>query len=744
MAFVEWDRPRVWLRVFGMALVLVLGLYALSPGHAESPVEQPLALRMTPLPDLDGRLPKLGPDDRTLAVRATDPRPAQAELRFVLPPRTPESPQWVIWIPRVPLASVRLRVDDAWDSGERSFLEAGPDDGPMPAGYLFRLPSTWEGDIRLVLAASALRDTAVRPALMSEALAAREMQRATILLTVAYASLVTIALLMLALFFASRDASFLSLFAFCLAATLMLAVANGHLYAIDPFGAFRRLGGAGIHMVSLVFEASGLAILLRYADTAQSRPGLARGVRRGALGLLALAALVAAAGRLGDGVVVWLMPVVWLLGCGVALWLVKDAWSRRVPFSPGMALAVVGIALTMVARELGAHALLPDSAWVRVGYQAAVVVAAATISVGLISRISRYREQRDREQRARADSERRMYREAVRTELLTALQLALRGLPEEEIQPMAMRLLLDHLRRIVPADRMLAILRGHHGRDTLAAHPGAALEALAERAVPRLPALRQQLAINIDVQQPVSRSGEAVPVAVEAAVSLPVRAPSWGALVLERTGAMVFHPDELSIARELARIAVLQIDEALTALQLRHTAEVDALTGALNRRSIDQALSRIFPQAHRQGLPLSVLYIDVDHFKSVNDRMGHAAGDHCLREIARLIGAGLVDEDQFGRYGGEEFLVVLPGRQTEMARAIAEQLRLAVEATELRHQERPLRMTVSIGVATMLAQDANPQQLVERADKALYAAKRGGRNRVSVAPAVFVARPATA
>lgn len=744
MAFVEWDRPRVWLRAFGMALVLALGLYALSPGHAEVPTERPLTLRMTALPDPDGRLPRLGPDDRTLAVRAADPRPTQAELRFVLPPRTPESPQWVIWIPRVPLASVRLRVEDAWDSGERGFLDAGPDDGPMPVGYLFRLPSTWEGEIRLELAATALRDTAVRPELMSEALAEREMQQATIFITLAYASLTTVALLMLALFFASRDVSFLFLFAFCLAATLMLMTANGHLHALDPFGLFRRLGGAGIHMVSLVFEASGLAILLRYADTAQARPGLARGVRRGAAALLVLAVLIAAAGRMGALVAAWLMPAVWLLGCGVALWLVRDAWSRRVPFSPGMALAVIGIALTMMARELGAHALLPDSVWIRFGYQTAIVVAAATISVGLISRISKYREQRDREQRARADSERRMYREAVRTELLTALQMALRGVPEEEIQPLAMRLLLEHLRRIVPADRMLAILRGYHGRDTLAAQPGAALDALVERIVPRLPALRQQLAINIDVQQPVSRSGEAVPVAVEAAVSLPVRAPAWGALVLERAGATVFHPDELSIARELARIAVLQIDEAFTALHLRHTAEVDALTGALNRRSIDQALSRIFPQAHRQGLPLSVLYIDVDHFKSVNDRMGHAAGDHCLREIARLVGAGLVDEDQFGRYGGEEFLVVLPGRQTEMARAIAEQIRRAVEDAELRHEDRPLRTTVSIGVATMLAEDANPQQVVERADKALYAAKRGGRNRVSVAPAVFAPRPATA
>ena len=746
MAFSRLDDPQAWLRALGMAVVLLLGLYALSPGRAAGPPPgRPLPMQLVPLEDVDGVVPRLGADNRSLPVRASAAHETRAELRFELPPRTPESPQWVIWIPRVPVESVRLRVGDVWDSGPRRFLDPRSDEGPMPVGYLFRLPSTWEGGIRVELAATALRDTALRPMLLPDALAEQQAQRATILVTLAYASLLTVAGLMLALFFASRDLSFLSLFLFCLAATLLLLASNGHLSAIDPFGLFRRLGGAGLHMVSLVFETSALVILLRYADTAQSRPKLARGMHRAAaLGLLPLAAAIAAWGRHGDAITAWLVPAIWLAGCAAALFLMKDAWSRRVTFAPLVTLSVVGIAVALVAWELVAHGVLPDSLWARFGYQAAIMIATAAISVGLISRISKYREQRDREQRARADSERRMYREAVRTELLTALQLALRGLPEEEIQPMAMRLLLDHLRRIVPADRMLAILRGHHGRDTLAAHPGAALEALAERAVPRLPALRQQLAINIDVQQPVSRSGEEVPVAVEAAVSLPVRAPSWGALVLERNGATVFHPDELSIARELARIAVMQIDEAFTALHLRHTAEVDGLTGALNRRSVDQALARTFQHAHRKGLPLSVLFVDIDHFKAVNDRLGHAAGDQCLREIARLIGAQLVEEDQFGRYGGEEFLVILPGRQTEMARAIAEQIRVAIEAAELHYQDRSLRLTVSIGVATQLAQESMPQPAVERADKALYAAKRAGRNRVSVAPAVFAARPATA
>jgi diguanylate cyclase (GGDEF)-like protein len=438
------------------------------------------------------------------------------------------------------------------------------------------------------------------------------------------------------------------------------------------------------------------------------------------------------------------MPLAWLSGCGIGLYVLVGAWRRRVPFSAAVFLSVLGIGVSVLAWESEARGLITGSLWTQYGYQAAILICAAMVGVGLISRISKYREQRDREQRARADSERRMYREAVRTELLTALQTGLRGLGEEDIQPMAMRLLLEHLRRIVPADHVLAVVRGFHGRDTLAAHPGAALDALVERLSPRLSSLRQQLAINIEVQKPVTRSGEATPVAIEAAVSLPVRAPSWGALVLERTGATVFHPDELSIARELARIAVLQIDEAFTALHLRHTAEVDSLTGALNRRSIDQALARTFQEAHRKRLPLSVLFVDIDHFKAINDQYGHACGDHCLREIATLIGAQLVDDDVFGRYGGEEFLVVLPSRQTEMARAIAEQIRDAIETADLRYQERPLRLTVSIGVANQLAHETQPGHAVERADKALYAAKRAGRNRVSVAPAVFAPRSATA
>ncbi len=142
-------------------------------------------------------------------------------------------------------------------------------------------------------------------------------------------------------------------------------------------------------------------------------------------------------------------------------------------------------------------------------------------------------------------------------------------------------------------------------------------------------------------------------------------------------------------------------------------------------------------EADRDGQPLSVLFVDLDRFKLINDRHGHAAGDQCLRAVAGALAGALEEGDIFGRYGGEEFVVILPGRTGAAARQVGERLRAAVERQVTDWEGQPLRLTVSVGVATRLDGDRSPQALIERADKALYAAKRAGRNCVHVAPAVF-------
>ncbi len=499
--------PRTWRRTIGMAVLLLLGLYALMPSLAQVPQEEPLPLQLRPLPDDNGHLSAISRDGRALRLGVTPAtREASAELRFVLPPPDRDSAHWVVWIPRVPLQSVRLDVDGAWSSGERNFLRPEPQEGPLPVAYLFRLPSTWEGEIRLRMTATGLRNASLRPQVISEELADRQLQKATIVTSLAYASLFTLGLMTMALFFASHDRGFLSFFVFCLAGGLLVGMYNGHLALIDPFGLFAVLGGSGLHAASLLFEVAALRIVLRYTELGQGRPQLARVVEQGCVLLLLLAGVLIAWRERLDPLTAWLVPTLWLAGTGVALYVLVDAWRRRVMLAGAVFVSTLGIGVSALAWELGARGLLATTLPVLYGYQAAIVVCAAMVGVGLISRISRYREQRDREQRARADSERRMYREAVRSELLTALQMGLRGIGEEEIQPQAMRLLLDHLRRIVPADRMLAVVRGFHGRDTLAAHPAAALDVLVESVVPRVPQLRQKLAIHIDVQDVVFRS----------------------------------------------------------------------------------------------------------------------------------------------------------------------------------------------------------------------------------------------
>ncbi len=744
VTLVDADKlQRRWFAIGGLALLPLLLLYLFFAGGPTRPNATKIPITLEAQPDSLGQAVAISRDGQALLLKGAGHR-SQADLSFTLPRQESESPHWVVWMRRVPLDSIRLSAGEQWHSSARSFLVPSAEDGILPMGYVFRLPSAWEGDIRLRLDASSLRMASLRPEVVSEAVVMEYMQRATLITMTAYASLFTLGLLALALYFASRDMTFLSFFGFCAVSLLQIATYNGHLYQFDGLGVLAELGSGGFGAMSLIFEAAALRILLRFTDLPRARPDWARTINIGNVMLLLLAGVLIAWGARTSGAVSWLLPFVWMAGGIAAVLMLIDAWRRRVTMTAAVLCSVLGIVAAIAMSELTATGIVAGTLWTHYGYQIAIVFCALMLSVGLISRISKYREQRDREQRAREESERKLYREAVRSELLTALQMGLRGLDENEIQRTAYRLLLEHLHRIVPTSLALAMTRGHLGRDTLVSWPAAALERMSERDLQRLQTLRQPLSGTVELQYPVTKASEEVPVAMEAAISMPVRAPAWGALVLERSGATAFHPEELVIARELARIVVAQIDEAFTSLKLRQTAEVDALTGSMNRRSIDQALSRNFLQAHRSGQPLSILFVDIDHFKTCNDMLGHACGDFCLRELARLLRTTLGAEDFLGRYGGEEFVVILPGRPTEIARAVAEELRVAVEAAEFIWNDRALRLTVSIGVANRLDGESLPQSALERADRALYAAKRAGRNRVQVAPAVFKPRSTTA
>jgi diguanylate cyclase (GGDEF)-like protein len=157
----------------------------------------------------------------------------------------------------------------------------------------------------------------------------------------------------------------------------------------------------------------------------------------------------------------------------------------------------------------------------------------------------------------------------------------------------------------------------------------------------------------------------------------------------------------------------------------------DMLTGLSNRRAISDELHAAVAGARRQGQLLSVLLLDIDHFKKINDGYGHQAGDAVLRNVAKTLQSRLRAQDQIGRFGGEEFLVVLPDTGVQGALILAEALRAAAEATPTPWGGQPIPATVSIGArGGLITPNDTPDSLVAEADAAMYRAKQGGRNRV--------------
>lgn len=174
-------------------------------------------------------------------------------------------------------------------------------------------------------------------------------------------------------------------------------------------------------------------------------------------------------------------------------------------------------------------------------------------------------------------------------------------------------------------------------------------------------------------------------------------------------------------------------DRKLSYDRLHRLAETDPLTGALNRRAFFEAALRSEEPYRERGVPAAVLMLDVDHFKSVNDRFGHDAGDAVLRSLVTASCKEIRSIDSFARYGGEEFILLLPGSDVAGATRVAERIRANVAAMEVEVVGTDVHVTVSIGVAALAEAHADIASTITAADGAMYAAKRHGRNRVVAA-----------
>jgi two-component system, cell cycle response regulator len=198
--------------------------------------------------------------------------------------------------------------------------------------------------------------------------------------------------------------------------------------------------------------------------------------------------------------------------------------------------------------------------------------------------------------------------------------------------------------------------------------------------------------------------------------------------------AKPFDQNELQVRlRAGTRLVDLQAQLLSAREALREQATRDSLTRMWNRSSILEALSRELARAWREGSPLGVVMVDLDHFKHINDDHGHLAGDAMLREAARRMQNGVRQYDSIGRYGGEEFLILLPNCGEAESYSQAERLRKHLSQADVRIDETSLRITASFGVtAAVPGEPWTAEGLLRKADEALYAAKKSGRNRVEL------------
>jgi diguanylate cyclase (GGDEF)-like protein len=199
---------------------------------------------------------------------------------------------------------------------------------------------------------------------------------------------------------------------------------------------------------------------------------------------------------------------------------------------------------------------------------------------------------------------------------------------------------------------------------------------------------------------------------------------------------LVHHPDPLDVDEQRAiRESVTQSAPVIANLRTIAIAEqraaTDALTGMPNSRAARDTLKRMVAQAARSGSPLAAVLLDLDHFKQINDTYGHGAGDDVLASIGATLTSGVRESDFAGRYGGEEFLMLLPDTSAEDAAAVAEKIRALIAQTVVTGVEQPI--TASLGVSAFPQHAIDGDTLMRSADRALYTSKRNGRNRVTVA-----------
>ena len=677
----------------------------------------------------EGHVLLQGGPERTFWLRLTLAAPAQDV--------------WVLAFDRIDLDRIALylpRPDGTWQRPIDGFFEPMPGGTLSPDSFAFALPGlTSEPRVHYAQVRGMTRMNLAPRLLRASEFRAHD-RRIAAVTSASYAAVFVLMLSAFALYLALRERAYLWFVALTGGLLVTLFAINGHLYRVPGPSLFAWWGSDGLHALALGCCALALGFTRHFLELLRSAAPLDRRLRQAEYALAAVAAVC----LLNiDAFTTRLQMLTGMLACATALAIVLlalQAWRRGETLARAYALVWLILSLAVGARVALAVGWMPPNAIVLYGFQIAIAFCLFLMSIGLADRVMEFRKQRDRARLLKEQTDASLQVEQVRREFTEGLREQLRSTsPGGDLEWLAFRRLLGALRQLLPQQGSAVVAFGYHGLDLLMCEPMDAKDRFSRLLAARGGTLKGLCRSRNAVQARLDEQTEPdAPVlnpdgGLFAVVPMPMPVPGWGALLIERAPWEQFEPSELKLATEFLKQAVATTDEAASQAELKRKAELDPLTGAGNRRNGDVMLEQALRRAIGDRKPLAVLFVDLDHFKQVNDKHGHAVGDDCLRVSADAIRRELAPDDVLVRYGGEEFLVILPGYNADQARQLGERIRQSIAHLRLDNGHEKVRFTVSIGVAGRLPGEEETAGIVERADKALYTAKRNGRNQVQVA-----------
>jgi len=652
---------------------------------------------------------------------------------------------WRLRLERLPLDRLSLylpRPGQRPESRYLSFYYPNEQDGVLANGFVFELPDPLPAS--MYLAIDTRIDLSVTPSLLVDRQYHVDERRLASLYGAVYAAIIVLVLGSLALFLALHERAYLHFVGVSASLVVLLAALNGHLFAIPVLKLTAWFGPGGVGGLMILFAALALGFGRYFLRLAEHIPGLARQLRHVEWALLALVALSLFGIDVLHGWLFRIGSLLWPLASLAVAILGFMAWRRGQRGALAFGLIWMGMAIAAGMRIAVMQAWFDSVVPGLVGSQLMLAVAVFLLSIVLADRAMEFRQRHEKAQEITEQSTADLQLEQRRRDLIEGLQEALRGAPPGDLQWIAFRRLLSTLSGLLPNEGIALVAFGYHQLDLLLAEPGDRSDRfkqlLGERGGNikgicrgRTPMQLRFTESDKVIVEPGQTPPEEQVCGRFAVVPLEIGKPGWGGVIIESEGDTQYSNADLRRVAELSTIAIEITDEAVSQLDLRRRAEIDSLTGAFNRRAGEAMLEALFERAQQGRLPLSALFLDIDHFKRINDEYGHPVGDECLRLVAECLRRQLRGEDVVSRYGGEEFLVLLPGQSQDQARKIAERIREASAALRVKHESGLVKFTVSIGVAARKGDEGAAAELIERADRAMYQAKRNGRNRVQLA-----------